>query len=385
MLFEPVQPVLARKPTTGLVASAETPNDSARWQGGIAWRPERCPTARGFAPACGIEDPFETPAFGDGDDGVVYYLPPAFRVEEECSTRGNPDDSLARVRRQAEAITSFMVARELQNGTLSRSAPHDTPFGGVNQVNAYLASSAAVVEADTWEPYAGLGRIEELARQDALGQDVFIHIPVRFVPLLVNALTRVGNLLYTHTGAVVVADAGYTGEGVLTAGTAEVQTVTITGDPTGGFFRLTFDGELTEPIAFNATAADVQAALVALPNLDAGEVTVTGGPGPATPYTVTFVAADGNVPQMTGTPNFTGGVAPDVGVVTATPGVAPAPAAGDFLYATGPVEVRLGEIVPTEIMDWRSNRKLAIVDRMFAATFDPCNLHALAIDTPATT
>jgi hypothetical protein len=105
------------------------------------------------------------------------------------------------------------------------------------------------------------------------------------------------------------------------AGTAEVQTVTITGTPTGGTFTLTFDGETTAPIAYNAINSAVDAALEALPNIGVGEVAVTGGPGPGTPYTVTFLTSLGNVPQMTADGALlTGGVAPAVAVTTATPG-----------------------------------------------------------------
>lgn len=60
--------------------------------------------------------------------------------------------------------------------------------------------------------------------------------------------------------------------------------VTIGGNPTGGTFTLSFGGQTTDPIAFNATAAAVQAALEALSTLDAGDVTVTGTAGG--PYTV---------------------------------------------------------------------------------------------------
>lgn len=107
-------------------------------------------------------------------------------------------------------------------------------------------------------------------------------------------------------------------------GTNEVQTVTITGTPTGGTFRLTFDGEQTATIAHNANAATVQAALEALDNLDAGYVVVGGGPGPGTPYTVQFTGplADRNVPQMTASHAFTGGTAPNIAVTTTTAGVA---------------------------------------------------------------
>lgn len=105
------------------------------------------------------------------------------------------------------------------------------------------------------------------------------------------------------------------------AATAEVQTVTITGTPTGGTFTLTFDGETTAGIDFDATNAEVDTALEALPNIGVGEVTVTGGPGPGTPYTVTFATSLGNVPQMTADGSgLTGGTAPAVAVTTATPG-----------------------------------------------------------------
>lgn len=103
------------------------------------------------------------------------------------------------------------------------------------------------------------------------------------------------------------------------AATAEVQTVTITGGPTGGTFTLTFDGDTTDPIAFDAAATAVQTALEALVSIEVGEVTVTGAAGG--PYTVTFAVSVGNVPQMTASgAGLTGGTAPDVTVATATPG-----------------------------------------------------------------
>lgn len=112
------------------------------------------------------------------------------------------------------------------------------------------------------------------------------------------------------------------GDTINRAATAEVQTVTITGTPTGGTFTLTYNGQTTAPITYNAVAADVQSALEALSNVDPGDVTVGGGPGPGTPYTVTFDADLGNVTQLTASgAALTGGVSPAVGVATTTPGV----------------------------------------------------------------
>jgi len=380
-LFSPIEPVHAERPSTGLVAAAITPSDvPTRWQDGFAWRPERCPIARGFDPVCGLEDPFGD-VMGDGDDGPAYHRPTAFRIEEDCGTRGNLGQELVtRIRRQAEAVTSFMVARELQNGAITQADPY-TAFGTSDTVNGYLASPAAEVEPGSWEPYSALGRIEEAARQSALGEDVFIHMPVRMVPLVFPALEKRGNLLYTPTGARVVADAGYTGTGPLSAGTSEVQSVTVTGGPSGGTFTLTHLSQTTAPIPAAASPALVQDTLEDLDGVNPGDITVTGTPGN---HTVTFSADQGNVPQMTADGSgLTGGTTPAVVVATVTPGVAPTATTGDWMYATGPVLVLLGEIRVTEIPMWSENRSLLVAERVTAAVFDPCNHHAIEVDMPA--
>jgi hypothetical protein len=100
-------------------------------------------------------------------------------------------------------------------------------------------------------------------------------------------------------------------------GTAEVDTVTISGSPTGGTFTLTYNGHTTDPIQYNATNAAVQAALRAIPGLSG--VTVTGTAGG--PYTVTFPAVLGSV-TLSATGSFTGGTTPAIAVARTTPGVA---------------------------------------------------------------
>lgn len=106
------------------------------------------------------------------------------------------------------------------------------------------------------------------------------------------------------------------------AGVSEVQSVTITGAPTGGTFVLVFDDVATTDLAYNATPATVQSALQALPGIGAGNVTVTGSAGG--PYTVTFAGslANQDVTQITATGDFTGGTSPAVTVTTTTPGSA---------------------------------------------------------------
>lgn len=106
-------------------------------------------------------------------------------------------------------------------------------------------------------------------------------------------------------------------------GVDEVQTLSITGVPTGGTFTLSFRGQTTAPIAFNATAAQVQAALRALTRVGNGLV-AGGGPLPGTAVTLTFAGAKlGKIDQPLITANgalLTGGTAPAASVVETTKG-----------------------------------------------------------------
>jgi hypothetical protein len=73
------------------------------------------------------------------------------------------------------------------------------------------------------------------------------------------------------------------------------------GGASAGTFTVTFDGETTGAINWDATAADVQAALEGLSNIDPGDVEATGGPLPGTAVVLTFGGqhAGENVPEIT--------------------------------------------------------------------------------------
>lgn len=136
-----------------------------------------------------------------------------------------------------------------------------------------------------------------------------------------------GPYTVTFTSALAATNvAEMTASGASLTGTNEVQRITITGTPTGGDFTLTYAGQTTAPIAFDADAATVDAALEALSNIGPGDVTCGGGPLPDSFVTVTFTGtlASTNVAQMTadGT-GLTGGTAPAIAITTTTPGLAP--------------------------------------------------------------
>lgn len=93
----------------------------------------------------------------------------------------------------------------------------------------------------------------------------------------------------------------------------ETQTLTITGTPTGGTFTITYSGQTTAAIAYNAAAADVQAALEALSNIGTGNVACTGGDLPGTAVVIDFSGGDlaGTAPALaTTTDSLTGGTTP---------------------------------------------------------------------------
>jgi hypothetical protein len=109
------------------------------------------------------------------------------------------------------------------------------------------------------------------------------------------------------------------------AGSNEVQTITISGTPTGGSFTLTFGGEETDAIPYNATAAQVEAALEALTTIGFNNVACAGGPLPGTGVTVTFQGdlAHENVALLVeDETGLTGGTTPAVTVAQTTAGVA---------------------------------------------------------------
>lgn len=101
----------------------------------------------------------------------------------------------------------------------------------------------------------------------------------------------------------------------------EVVTITVTGSPTGGNFTLTFEGDETANIAYNASATVVRQRLEELDSIGVGNVTVTGSAGG--PWVITFVgdlaATDVGTVTVDDT-GLTGGTSPEVNAVVTTPG-----------------------------------------------------------------
>lgn len=126
-----------------------------------------------------------------------------------------------------------------------------------------------------------------------------------------------GTIVNPATGAtgttVTVAQHGFAvirfiGNAAAAGGVNEVVTLTEGTNITAGTYTLTFGGQTTAPIAWDATAAQLQAALEALSTIGAGNILVTGMAGglTAAPATLTFVNALGNANVGAITSNQTG-------------------------------------------------------------------------------
>jgi hypothetical protein len=146
--------------------------------------------------------------------------------------------------------------------------------------------------------------------------------------------TAVDDVVVGEDGiASVTADAGdYVLAAYVNPSTREAQRVAV--DGTAGDYTLTFDGDTTAAIAFDATAAAVETELAGLTGIGTGNVQVSGGPGDSgatTPYVVEFINDLGGVDVSALTADDTGLTGGGAAVTITTIATA-APAASSWQY-----------------------------------------------------
>lgn len=117
--------------------------------------------------------------------------------------------------------------------------------------------------------------------------------------------------------------------GAPSAGTNEVQTLTIGGTPTGGTFTIAFDGFVSGAITWSATnatlLANINAALDAMANVGTGGLVAAAGSLTSGIGTITLTAG-GNLAKLAlplatiGTNSLTG-TSPTLAIAETTPGV----------------------------------------------------------------
>jgi len=208
-LSVPVTPPPAAAPPHSLIRAALTNRDGdadGNWVRGLAYVPETCGGYRAISD-CTAEE-VDHGAGGDVP-AQVDYRPWDLQVQDPCATTFGYSEEVVtdRLRRAADAIESYAIARELWEGELAQA---EAAASG-NDPNLYLAQDPTVIGSSAVSPRRGLGLLQQHAGDAFHGQQVFLHIAREALPMFGPDLIKVGNLLYTNLDNVVVADAGYTG------------------------------------------------------------------------------------------------------------------------------------------------------------------------------
>lgn len=203
----------ARAPQYGLIAAAPVIEDSNAPEAilaGWAFTPEGCGNSGKLPILCAGD----TTEMGTGiDNGDVIEGDPIWiYAEDRCSSMGSRNrDWMGRARRQLTAVESFELADELWNGTVTASTTPDLE-------NKWLAGSAAWSDTLTSSgvtPVAALGCITQGLAETLKGQQGMVHVTPQMLQHLAadSIITKQGNLWVTAMGHIVVADAGYSGDG----------------------------------------------------------------------------------------------------------------------------------------------------------------------------
>ncbi|HZB29998.1 MAG TPA: ThuA domain-containing protein [Streptosporangiaceae bacterium] len=188
-----------------------------------------------------------------------------------------------------------------------------TPTGQAGELP--IAAPTTGPSPATWDPYVGYFQLSRFKFVEAAPGvpahlDMSSEQEIMRVPVNRGACCHVGgDIDFDNSGNLWLVTGDDTPSGGGNSGgfgpfndmkTNETQTVRVANGTTGGTFTLTFDGQTTAPIAFNATAAAVQAALEGLSNVEPGDVVATGGPVNTANVSVNFRGqyTQDNVAQM---------------------------------------------------------------------------------------
>lgn len=172
-------------------------------------------------------------------------------------------------------------------------------IGGAPAVkHTYTATPGTVAEGDIYTLSVAGREISYTADGDDDATAVCTALTSRWnastVPHIAEAtaVAATGYITISHDTAGKPFDLEAVASG---AGTSEVQRIHFQETPTQGTWLITFDGETTSAIAYNASAATVEAALEPLSGIGTGNVSVSKTTQDGTPlYSITFAGALAN-------------------------------------------------------------------------------------------
>ncbi len=196
--------------------------------------------------------------------------------------------------------TGGIIAREFQLVDLGRPSAGTFTLTFNGETTSAIAYNAEIIPIkNALDALSGISNIFVAGIKGlfCVRFDDFPGINVSTLTLNAGGLTGA-----TSPGVAVIQEGGPS------SGADEVQSVSVYA--TSGTFTLTYSGQTTGAIAYNASAGTVETALEALSNISA--VSVTGTGTGADPWLVTFENPAGDVVEMTGDGSSLAGGAGDV-------------------------------------------------------------------------
>lgn len=205
--MQTVEPQPIQTPSTGLslVVAAPTIDDAQlRWLDGFRWTPEAAGLGTISGLACGAVDSRDTDSLGQPDP--LEFEPFLLWVAEKCSTKARARDWQGRARRALLAEQSFLIAREFWSGAA-------TGLDGNLHLAAY--DSATVLTSGAVSATVALTLVDSALTRQLRNRRGMVHARPELVDIWTAArLLRIeGGVTLTPLGHIVVADAGYTGDG----------------------------------------------------------------------------------------------------------------------------------------------------------------------------
>lgn len=202
-------------PRVSLLASAQEVSDNSRWLSGITFEPIGCGPFGGYNPLCVDGD---TPSYlaqknapeESVQPAIVEYEPYGLWFADVCSTATFMSrDFVGRAMARYMANESAYMAAELWGGSVAT---------GAGLPNFFLQNGDAVDAGDggVWPAVQALGRLQqEVGATGGYYGRYMIHAPRDVASLWYAAglIRREGTVLLDAYDNIVVADAGYTGDG----------------------------------------------------------------------------------------------------------------------------------------------------------------------------
>ena len=243
-----------------------------------------------------------------------------FRRLRALNYRSRPNVNMKKFRPQGEKMNAVSVpTREWATGNISGLMDYnELPIALESIIGEGVHSGAGVADQRNIHVYSLENRIRHIGKTYSLQRGEKASRAHQHLHLV-----HTGLQLQINTQDCQVSGAWFgqkiTDGVTMFEGDDEVQSISITGVPTGGTFRLAFRGAETADLAYNITAVALQTALQALSTIGAGNALVAG----TTPYVVTFaddLAAE-NQPMIVLAKNqLTGGTSPSVTIAQTTRG-----------------------------------------------------------------